>query len=341
VPTLATTLSPHGYDTAAFVNHFYVGAHFGFQRGFARFEYVESDYSQRGAAPGIVDAALAWLDQPRDERFFLFLHFFDVHSDYRSRPEIEALFAEQRGPEDGTAKQIMGLAALASPSAEAVALLSQLYDAGIRQLDQDLGRFLDAFEQSGRSSDTILVVTSDHGEEFGEHGGVSHGRTHYEEVLRVPLLMRGPGLPAGVRIDTAVSLVDVAPTLLDLLGIRPDGALDGRSLRPLWEGTGATDEEPRAVFAEAAPAPEGDQLVSVRMGPYKLVVDESDGSRALYDLSIDAGEGEDVAADHPDLVDRLSRRVAEHRAARRAGRPVLPLTAERRAQLRALGYAAE
>lgn len=340
VATLATRLSVHGYDTAAFVNSFFLGPGFGLERGFARFDQIEEDHSPRGAAPGIVDTALAWLDQPRDRRFFLFLHFFDVHSDYRSEPAIEALFVEQRGPEDGTTRQIRGLAALTSRPPEAVELLSRLYDAGIRQLDLELGRFLDALERSGRASDTLVVVTSDHGEEFGEHGSLLHGSTHYEEMLRVPLLLRGPGLPAGLRIDTPVSLVDVAPTLLDVLGVGPDGAPDGRSLRPLWEGRGADGEDPRALIAEAAPALEGDRLVAVRMGPYKLVVDESDGSRALYDLTSDAGEREDVAADHAYLVDHLSR-VAEQRAVRRAGGPVLPLPAKRRAQLRALGYAVE
>lgn len=343
VPTLASRLTGEGYATGAVINQFYLTRHHEVVRGFEEVVPLASDQTARGAARRIARKGLQWLGD-REEPWFLFLHFFDVHSDYRSRPQVERRFVRRRSPKEGSTLQLMeisdGLEPLTDERAER---LARLYDAGIRQLDGELERLFAALERRDRLAETLVVVTSDHGEEFGEHGGVSHGRTHYREMLHVPLLLRGPGIPAGRRVDEPVSVVDVVPTALDLLGVEPPPDLDGRSLRPLWtgkaEGSGARAlGEPRALFAEAAPGTTEDTLAAVRVGRYKLVVDQRSGERELYDLRADPAERDDLSAERPALADRLERRLAAHRARQRPPRRAEDLPPRRLEHLRALGY---
>jgi arylsulfatase A-like enzyme len=338
VDTLATRLALQGFETMAVVNSLYLTRASGLDQGFARFEAIPEDQSAEGAAAHIVDTALAWLAKPPPAPFLLFVHIFDVHSDYRSRAEVERLFTERRSPVEGSSAQLMRLVGRgASPRAERAERLSRLYDAGIRQVDDELGRLFAALGSGERAADTLVVVTSDHGEEFGDHGSVLHGGTQHREILHVPLIMHGPGVPAGVRVSTPASLVDVVPTVLDLLGIAPPADLDGRSLRASWaepRASGAT----RPLFAEAAPAVRGDTRLAVRLGRYELLVDDAAGTRALYDLETDPRETRDVAAEQPSEVERLAGLLAAHRSTLRQGARSGPISDAQLRQLRALGY---
>jgi len=340
--SLATWLSDQGFATAAVVNSLYLSERHGFDRGFESFLYVRETADQRTPSRLITDRARSWLEAPDPRRRFLFLHYYDVHSDYVSMPESEARFVgEYHGPVDGTTRQLALLRRGRSDltlGPEDIAHLFDRYDAGIRQLDDELARLMHYLDESGWAERALVVVTSDHGEEFGEHGSYLHGRTQYQEVLHVPLIMRGPGVPAGVRVATPVSLVDLAPTLLATLGVPSPPGLDGIDLSPLWK-RGVERLDLRLLYSEADhhnAIP--DATRAVRQGRFKLVVDRSTGSYVLYDLERDGDELHDVASERPEvarlLLERLERRMGRHVEAP----PAAPMDRRETERLRSLGY---
>ena len=338
VPTLAGLLSAHGFASAAFVNAIFMAESFGFSQGFDTYELLPEDQSARGAASKISNRALAWLEEQRERRIFLFVHYFDAHSDYRSLPRFERMLDARRNRVDGTTEQLLevirGELELRPDDIEA---LEHLYDAGIRQLDHDLGRFFAELAARGWLEDSLVVVTSDHGEEFMEHGRVLHTRSHYDELLRVPLLFHAPTLPRGVRIAAPVSLVDVAPTVSGLLGVPFPAGSDGRDLRPLWE----SPESPRSdrlIFTEGGPSHKHDSYRSARDRRHKLWIDLKTGQRELYDWREDPGEKRDILSERPEVAERLGAAI-EARSARQRGTPAsLELSPETEERLRRLGY---
>jgi uncharacterized sulfatase len=185
-----------------------------------------------------------------------------------------------------------------------------------------------------------VVVTADHGEELFDHGGVFHGRTQYQEMLRVPLILVGPGIPRGLRSDQPVSLVDLAPTLLTLFGVEVPPAVSGLDLAPLWKQAGPGWPE-RDLFAEANSTSEGGSPQrALLQGRWKLVLHGS-GERELFDLGEDPAERVNRAEAEPErTADLASQLTASLGSVRQA--PALPkLSPAMRKQLEALGYLQE
>jgi arylsulfatase A-like enzyme len=338
IPTLATLLARRGFETAAVVNGALLRSRYGVSQGFTDFEVVESDQSRVGAASRVTDRAIRWLDDHRAGPVFLFLHYYDVHSDYLSLPRYQRIFAPPESPFKGITMQLVevNLGRIPIKKSDA-ASLALLYDAGIRQLDDELGRLFAHLHRRGWLDDTAVVVTSDHGEEFLEHGGVLHGRTHYQELLHIPMILRGPAIPAGERIRTPVSLVDLVPTLLGLLRIAPPPSLDGVDLRPLWE---APQEPPlpRWLFAEAGPRWNRDEIRSVRREGYKLVLNRESQERQLYDLVEDPRERENLLESRPEVAEQLSAALARFMASDHEAPRVPEMPTEVREHLEQLGY---
>jgi arylsulfatase A-like enzyme len=337
--TLAERLGAAGYHTAAIVNSQYLSSRHGGDRGFAEFEYIPE--TPGDAAPTEVHAAsIQWLERKVPEPFFLFLHYYDVHSDYRALPRYEReLLRPYRGRADGRTRQLLlherGEVVLGPQDASH---LIDRYAAGVRQMDDGVAALLAALEARGLASRTLVILTSDHGEEFLEHGGVLHGRTLYEEVLRVPLVLRGPGVPAGRRLPGLASLVDVVPTALSLLGLPVPPGLDGVDLSRHFDAGLPQD---RSVFGEADRKIERhDSLRAVRRGDWKLVLDRFTGELALYDLAADPGERVDVSAAHPERVRELRAEIEAFMARPPVGEApeVVELGTEEIEALRALGY---
>jgi len=348
VTTLAEALRGRDLATAGFVSGIFLGPRFGLGRGFEQYVAIPTRGKSGGTATSLNATArvsaggLAWLADQRGRPYFLFLHYFDIHSDYRPEPRFAALFGEPyHGPVDGSTRQLRAfLRGQISFDADDRSHLVDLYDAEIRQLDQALEALFEALRERGALEQTVVVVTADHGEEFFDHGGVFHGRTQYQEMLRVPLIIVGPGIPPGLRSDQPVSLVDLAPTLLTLLGAEVPPDVSGRDLAPLWQGGGAGWLE-RDLFAEANSTDEGGSPQrAVLRGRWKLVLHEG-GERELFDLGGDprelvnraGGESKRTA----DLASQLRSSLGSVRKA-----PTLPkLEPAERKQLEALGYVRE
>jgi arylsulfatase A-like enzyme len=279
-------------------------------------------------ADRVTDRALEWLEGAR-QPFFLHVHYTDPHEPYLAPEEWRERFA---GPTSLPEGMLLGKRFMLNPRLppEKVEALRRAYEAEIAFVDAEIGRLLAALP-----ADTIVVFVADHGEEFFEHGGLLHGHTLFEEMLRVPLILAGPGIPEGVVVETPVSHVDVVPTILDLLGLPADG-VTGRSLRPLFEG-GPPPAESRAIFSMREKRPM--RCVSVRLERWKLV---RCGKRqpALYDLLEDPLEQSNVASQHEkvaaDLVARLDRHERELRTLEAVHDP--EGEEQRLRELRAIGY---
>ena len=226
VQTLAGWFTEADWETAAIVNVLWLKRElFGLTRDFGKYLFIaEADYRRRSPSSWATDQAIEWLGEEHGRPLFLFLHYYDVHADYASLPEYERLFVSPyEGQADGSAWQIerANFAAghiahcLENPGSDAchfgskekprridaemkriefdardIQHLEELYDAGIRQLDTELGRLLGFLDSSGRADETLVIITSDHGEEFLEHGRVGHSLTTYQQSLRVPLLSK-------------------------------------------------------------------------------------------------------------------------------------------------------
>ena len=246
VPTIAKLLGENGWKTAAAVNSMWLlkKTH-EVTRDFDHFLFVQDVATARLPTTAITDRAISWIRDSKDSDLFLFLHYYDVHSDYASLPRFEKLMVSPyEGEADGTTWQLnvesmpdafiedchtnfeeekcrfgSGEAAQSVDSstrknkfeADDIRHLEELYDAGIRQIDTELDRLFKSLRDHGLLDIARIIITSDHGEEFSDHGSFYHFATAYQEVLHVPLILRGQGIAAGRRIEAPVSLVDIAP----------------------------------------------------------------------------------------------------------------------------------
>jgi len=331
--TLATHLAAAGYRTGAFVGAFVLDHRFGLGHGFG--VYDDEIVRDPGAGtvleaerPGreVMDRALAWLaaaapDDPKGpagQPFFLWVHLYDAHAPY-TPPRAWS----ERHPE-------------------------RPYDGEISEVDAQVGRLLQELERRGLAGSTVVAVAADHGEGLGEHGEQTHGLLLYEPTLHVPLLLRGPGLPAGTVIQTPLSLVDLAPTLTGLLGHplpAPAGRpLDGRDLSAALRA--GTEPPPADVYAETRyPAIFGwSPLAALRRRELKYIAAPQP---ELYDLAQDPGETRNLGkrTDPADQTDRTDQKTgfAARLAEIEAGAVEAPRgapDAETRARLASLGYAA-
>jgi arylsulfatase A-like enzyme len=303
--TLPEVLRANGFATGAFVDGAYPGAAFGFGQGFEVFSEDE-DYGVRLNA----EALVAWIDAQRPRRFFAYLHIVETHSpytppgpplEYRGRTDpaaqrAQTVLEEERarmraidfdpgyaGPLTGSLESMRALRGGAATPAD-VEHLKALYDRGIAYSDHWIGWLLDELARRGLAENTAIIVTADHGEELLERGATEHGDSLFEEIMRIPLIIRAPRLGGGRVAPAPVSLIDIMPTVLDLTGVPTTAPMQGISLVPALRGQALPQ---RTLFAEADFS---GQLVALRDGPHKFTTRGRPGSRALFDLAGDAGE---------------------------------------------------
>ena len=326
IPTLASILGGHGYQSFAVVNSHNLAPRYGLDQGFESFEYVrewndKTGFKRRIVSRGdrITERAIEWLKERDARPFFLFLHYYDVHSGFEPQPKFREMFAQPYGGRiSGRSRQLSAVRRRGLQLSKTdVSHLVDLYDAEIRQLDSNLQRLFGVLEDANLNDDVLVIITSDHGEEFMEHGSILHGRTYYQEIMRIPLIIRGPGVAQGIRIDRPASLVDIAPTVLGLLSLRaPDTAFDGvdlsSALRSPKRANAANNRQPtdRLLFAEADHGNEQPDLKRMaRQGRFKLVLNVATGESRLHDLLEDPDERVDISVRESDRALRLEREL--------------------------------
>lgn len=315
-PTLAGELRDAGYHTVGIHEGGYLTPELGLGRGFDRYSYVSGGISHG------VDRTLDTLRSAGGQPTFVFFHTYHLHAPYREMPDrIAEVWPSYRAWRDRffTADQISRLTAnerlsAINASGESVPpvvsrLLRRLYDGLVRDADEHVARLLAGLKDGELERDTIVVVLSDHGEGFQEHGLFLHGNTLFNELLYVPLIVRWPGrLPAGRVVDGFASLVDVMPTILDLVDVEPTGDLEGRSLLGYLEGgdrePGAGGAPPDRAFVAANLTPRDTQVAMVKDG-LKLVVEQEARSVRLFDQLYDPGEKMDLVTAEPELTGQL------------------------------------
>ncbi len=323
--TLAEVLDDAGYRTFGATAGAFVGAEFGFDQGFDTFLPPQKRFEPA------VERALAWIDDGReadaDAPCFVFLHTYDVHNyvataDDRRRfvaPSFRSFLATKRNL--GKFLQRNDKQVCENMGDRDWVYATARYDAAVATADRTLGRFVDGLAERGMLDDTLLIVTSDHGEEFGEHGRSGHGYTVYDENVRVPLILRHPPSLPAARVPAQVPLVDVAPTVVDLLGLEPPSSWQGRTLAPLLDGDGPS----RPAFVSDTHVPH----LALRDDGFKYFLSSMRPHEHLYDLSSDPRERKNVVASHEEraaeALDRLAR-FAERAAAetRYAGAALTP-----------------
>lgn len=368
VPVLAESLGRAGYRTAAFFGNGILASEYGFGRGFETYESF-ADYPGRGFSKDEVGVARAveWLESSPAEPWFLWVHLMDPHGPYDSAPKSvrRGVARDDARPERvlEAVRRNTGLGVLpryqAIPGVRRASVYRWRYRAEVRHSDAQAGKLLAALEDLDLAESTLVVLTADHGEGLGDHDYFfQHGWLADEGSIAIPLAMRLPRrIPAGARIESPVSLVDVAPTLLGGLGLPVPRAMEGRDLSRAIAG-GRPEEVPDAPVFSAATLLSG--ISSVRLGRWKLVhtpgplaagVREDDPwepyyereeSYRLYDVRADPGETKDLAERHPQRVARMRALLDEWERAQsldtiQRARPE-PVDERLRDMLQSLGY---
>lgn len=308
--TLAEVLSQRGFATAGFVGAFILDRPYGFAQGFDTFEGgftrvdggQESNVQRQGNA--VVDDTLRWLaGVPADRPFFGWVHLYDAHAGYEPPPPF-----------------------------------AQSYDGEVEFVDQQVGRLIEAVRARGATANTLIIAAADHGESLGEHGEAEHGVFLYDAVLRIPLIMAGPGTGPGRVVTEQVRAIDIAPTILEALGIPVEGKVDGESLVPLMKGLARAEVPPAYAESYYPKLHYGwSELRAIRADGWKAI---DAPTRELYNLREDPGELHNRYPAQQGLADRMIAEAA--RLERELTGGVAPVakqpdreTVER---LRSLGY---
>jgi arylsulfatase A-like enzyme len=325
-PVLAEVLAARGYATTAFVaNYFYTTESSGLARGFARYEdypinagsffrsaWLASriftriarlpDPGGRKPAATVTDELLRWLSNRPDRPFFAFLNYIDAHDPYTVPPTWETKF---NGPGQPAMPVITAKREGIEP--EELEGTRLAYDNAIAYADSEVGRLLDELRQRGILENTIVVITSDHGEHLGEHGLQRHTNSLYMPLLHVPLIVVYPArVPRTTRIDPPVTIRDIPSTILDLAGVHSVGVLGGSALSRHWEATGPVALADEPILAELNywgviqrlimpwdPVYQG-AMKSLVLGDLHYIRNGL-GEEQVFDLSIDPAELTDLS----------------------------------------------
>ncbi len=358
IGTLAQELKKNGYATAAFCSSPYMSPAFGFDRGFDLYHNIDLEDNkiadttlpnpeQRDGvhgeitSPRITELATEWIRSHREKPFFLFLHFWDVHFDYIPPPPYDRRFdPDYTGKIDGRDywhnEKI-------NPQMDPRDLehIIALYDGEIAYVDQHLEQIFGVLKELGLDDRTLIVVTADHGDEFFEHGGKGHRSTLFDEVVKIPLIVRPPGgNRTGRKVPGQVSIIDIAPTILELAGVAVPGWMQGVSLAPAIRGEALPGN--RYALLEL-----GNVLKALRTDTRKLLFNALALHTIILDLKKDPGESQQALVTDPEEWNRLNRAFYErilndrelalkYRGGETGG--AVTLDAEQVKKLRDLGY---
>jgi arylsulfatase A-like enzyme len=387
--TIAEAYRDAGYATASFSSVAFTGQFTNLHQGFEELHEAESTVGRagpRGARSSktsreYVDRLVAWLEDHRDVPSFVYLHFFDPHSPYEPNRPYDTMWADPKGRDEYQRQQevlkkfikdaFLAQRGMATPDelraagidpAAYIRYSKDWYDGSIRGMDAEIARVVERLEELGLRDRSLVAFFADHGEEFHEHGNMWHGRTVYGEMMRVPLIVWGPGhVPKGLKIEEPVQLIDVMPTLLEVSGLTVPKEAQGQSLRPLlaapdaqgavaanggWKRRPLVSE--KHPFGNSTEFPGAGESYAIVEGNWKLIHNvvrpPEKPEYELYDFYKDEHDQKDLAAQNPEVVSRLSkmlegwRRMATQAQLKSDTEATKGLTAEQLERLRSLGY---
>ena len=347
--TMAEHFTHEGYQTAALVSSFVLHSKFNYGQGF-QYYYDEMQGHEASAigewkahdlkggldrrASFTSNRAIQWLQTQRDPKrpFFLFVHYFDPHHPYTPPKPFNTKY--------------LSPANLANKKSLATHIA--MYDGEIAFTDQQLGRLLDALDKFDLADNTLVVITSDHGEGLMQHGWLQHGIHIYEELVHVPLLIRWPKhVRAGLVLPEPVEVVDLPRTIFSLIGLKGDGPLfEGRNLAAALTGTGSLDPN-RPIFLHRRRYPKmklGQQWVqgekfAIRSGRWKYILGEEEHTQELFDLAVDPLEKNNLFDEQSQLANQLADRLQNWREQYiGVGASDTPISEDDFIRLKALGY---
>ncbi|MBW2287471.1 MAG: sulfatase [Deltaproteobacteria bacterium] len=360
LPTLAGVFRATGYTTLGVSANFtFISPNKGFSRDFDTFEVLSRPpepgekaeiYGTNSVAGGeVTERVFSLLAENRADPFFLYVHYMDPHSSYDPpAPFRDRFVADYDGPIDGSTEQLQEIVRGELEIGPAdIEHLQSLYDAEVATADAEVGRLLDHLRAIGAYEDSIVVLLSDHGEEFMDHGSLFHMFTLYREQIHVPLILRKPGgLGGGTRVASIIELVDVGPTVLELAGIDDAREISGAShARSMGPPVAAVSAEGDAALSEL----HGDPLVTsvwrrkrhhaaMTTQGWTLLAGDRRDVLELYESATDEQQQIDRSATERDVRERLDGLLRAHPLTVWDERPDGDLSDEQRSGLRALGY---
>jgi arylsulfatase A-like enzyme len=309
VPTAVELLKDNGFNTIAFTNAAFLSPQLGLDRGFDIYDHRNAWTADIRRADETVSAALQQLRSHRDEPNFILLHLYDPHLDYDPPPGYASRFTEGRTspapPVKGAICRRMAEENGGKPPQAVIDYIVGVYLGEVGFVDAQIGRLIESLEEMGLYERTTLIITSDHGEEFWEHGGFEHGHSLYDELVHIPLVLKLPEHVQAVEksIDAQVRILDIMPTVLDIIGIEQPESFAGSSLMPMIRG-----EEREDRFAYGESTLYGKDKIIWRTARYKFLYDfdpEAEHKADLYDWVSDPGERNNLTDSHPEIAQRL------------------------------------
>lgn len=313
--TLAQVLRQNGFRTGAFTGGAALNHQFGFDKGFEIYTDSQDFAGFEETAP----LALNWIKEHRNEKLFVFLQGFDMHGQYVPKDGYDRRFVDfnYKGRLTGSKEEQkelreQGLArGQLFLTKDDVSFLIALYDEKIQRADAKFAQFIKKYQKLGLLDKTIFILTADHGEEFYEHGGIDHGHTLYDEVIRVPLIISLPDMEKERKINNQVANIDLMPTIFDLLGVNPEESVQkqmaGISLLPFMEGSGS----PQDVYPETDYRYATSQRALRSSDGWKLILDLQTGAKETYNLLRDPLE-KNMLDKKTDESNKLEKKLREY-----------------------------
>jgi arylsulfatase A-like enzyme len=358
--TLADVLRQQNFYCAAFTGGGFVSSVYGFSKGFDSYSDDAGSVFRQDSAEHLFHLASEWLESHKDQSFFLFLHTYQPHNPYACPFPYKTMFLEEAaqwrhldltsylGGKPGVFRKLTD---------DERRNVIGLYNGEIRYTDEKfIGPLIERLKEIGIYDQTMIVFTSDHGEEFFDHGGWGHGHSLYDESLKVPLIIKFPAsLYKGQRVSSVVSLVDVFPTILEEMGVGASELnIDGRSLFPLIRGKERGDRESLADIAPYILDSHIPQKIAMNKGKEKLILNKkftpedigffiasppSLDPVEIYDLGQDPKEQHNIANRRAELANQIIERINQiYQEAKKRNTKKLVIDEELRKQLKALGY---
>jgi arylsulfatase A-like enzyme len=314
IETLAEILRSHGYLTAMMTDNPHVGSTANMQQGFdflleqpavsGLFKSRDKNiWLAHNSSALLNEKVIPWLEHHQHMPFFLFIHNMDVHAPYIPPPPFDNIFdPDYKGNINGTFDKTIGFRQ--AVSIDDKRHVRALYDGEIRNTDEYIRRLMAKMKNLKIENDTFFIITADHGEEFLDHNGWNHGRTLYNELLKIPLILYYPErLPKGKKIETPVSIVDIMPTIIDIVNIKQDTHAEGESLLPIIDGA---KRRQKFLFSSYKR-----RLYSLVDGEWKFIVDKKNNRVQLYNILSDPQEKTNLANAKQELAKKYNKVIED------------------------------